>query len=119
MTRGLHEIRKIAISQGCKADTINGLSGMGDLCLTCNSILSRNYRLGHLLSQGLTTKEAEQKIDMVVEGAYTCISILQLSKQLHVSMPITEIVYQIVYEKLDPMNAVKALMQRAIKEEHL
>jgi glycerol-3-phosphate dehydrogenase (NAD(P)+) len=119
MTRGLHEIRKIAIAHGCKAETINGLSGMGDLCLTCNSILSRNYRFGYLLAQGLSKKEAVEKIDMVVEGAYTCVSILQLSKQLNVSMPITEIVYQIIYENMNPQDAVKILMQRTIKEEHL
>lgn len=119
MTRGLHEIRKVAIAHGCKAETINGLSGMGDLCLTCNSILSRNYRFGYLLAQGLTPKEAEEKIEMVVEGAYTCVSILQLSKQLNVSMPITEIVYQIIYGNMAPKDAVKILMQRAIKEEHL
>lgn len=119
MTRGLHEIRKLAIARGCKAETLNGLSGMGDLCLTCNSLLSRNYRFGYLLTQGLTPKEAEAKIEMVVEGAYTCVSTLQLSSQLNVSMPITEIVYKIIYEGLAPQEAVRALMQRTIKEEHL
>lgn len=119
MTRGLHEIRKLAMARGCKAETLNGLSGMGDLCLTCNSLLSRNYRFGYLLTQGLSPKEAQTKIEMVVEGVYTCVSTLQLCKQLNVSMPITEIVYQIIYEGLKPKEAVKALMQRTIKEEHL
>lgn len=119
MTRGLHEIRKLAVARGCRAETLNGLSGMGDLCLTCNSLLSRNYRFGYLLTQGLTPKEAEAKIQMVVEGVYTCVSTLQLCKQLNVSMPVTEIVYKIVYESLAPQEAVKLLMQRTIKEEHL
>lgn len=119
MTRGLHEIRKLSVARGCKADTLNGLSGMGDICLTCGSLISRNCRFGYLLAQGLSPQEAEEKIEMVVEGAYTCVSALQLSKQLNVSMPITEIVYNIIYEKLKPSDAVQILMQRTIKEEHL
>lgn len=119
MTRGLHEIRKLAIAAGCRADTINGLSGMGDVCLTCGSLISRNCRFGYLLAQGKTPQEAEAEIEMVVEGVYTSISALQISKKLNVAMPITEIVYKIVYEGLKPSDAVKALMQRIIKEEHL
>lgn len=119
MTRGLHEIRKLALAQGCKGDTISGLSGLGDVCLTCGSLISRNSRFGYLLAQGMTPKEAEQEIEMVVEGVYTCISALQISKQLGVSMPITEMVYKIIYEQLPPLEAVKGLMQRTIKEEHL
>jgi glycerol-3-phosphate dehydrogenase (NAD(P)+) len=119
MTRGLHEIRKLALAEGCKAETISGLSGLGDVCLTCGSLISRNSRFGYLLAQGMTPKEAEQKIEMVVEGAYTCISALQISKELGVSMPITEMIYKIIYEGLSPIEAVKGLMQRTIKEEHL
>jgi glycerol-3-phosphate dehydrogenase (NAD(P)+) len=119
MTRGLHEIRKLATARGCKSDTLNGLSGMGDLCLTCGSLISRNYRFGYLLAQGLTPKQAEEKIEMVVEGAYTCVSTLQLSHQLKVPMPITEIVYKIIYESMKPADAVELLMKRTIKEEHL
>lgn len=119
MTRGLHEIRKLAVARGCKADTINGLSGMGDLCVTCSSLISRNYRFGHLIAQGLTPAQAQEKIDMVVEGVYTCVSALQLSKQLDVPMPITETIYKIVYDNMKPIDAVHALMQRTIKEEHL
>jgi len=119
MTRGLHEIRKLAVAKGCRPETVNGLSGMGDLCLTCGSMISRNYRFGYFIAQGMTPKDAEKKIEMVIEGAYTCVSTLQLSKTLQVLMPITEIVYQIIYENLAPKEAVKLLMQRAIKEEHL
>jgi glycerol-3-phosphate dehydrogenase (NAD(P)+) len=119
MTRGLHEIRKLALASGCKAETINGLSGMGDVCLTCGSLISRNCRFGYLLAQGRTPKEAEKEIDMVVEGVYTSISALQIGEKFNVAMPITEVVYRIVYEGLKPSDAVKALMLRTIKEEHL
>lgn len=119
MTRGLHEIRKLALAKGGKSETLSGLSGMGDVCLTCGSLISRNSRFGYLLAQGMTPKEAEKKIEMVVEGAYTCISALQISRQLNVSMPITEMVYKIIYEAMPPMEAVTRLMQRTIKEEHL
>lgn len=119
MTRGLHEIRKLAVSEGCRAETLNGLAGMGDLCVTCSSPMSRNFRFGTLLAKGLSPKEAQASIGMVVEGAYTCLSALQLSKQKNVSMPITETVYKIIYDAMKPADAIPFLMQRTIKEEHL
>ncbi len=119
MTRGLHEIRKLAVAQGCKPETLYGLSGMGDLCVTCNSLVSRNCRFGYLMAQGMTPQEAQKKIGMVVEGAYTCLSALQLSKQLDIQMPITETIYHILYEGMQPKDAVQKLMDRAVKEEHL
>jgi glycerol-3-phosphate dehydrogenase (NAD(P)+) len=119
MTRGLHEIRKLSVTKGCKAETLNGLSGMGDLCVTCLSTLSRNYRFGRLLAEGFTPDEAREKIGMVVEGIYTCVSARQLGRKHKIPIPITEGVYAIVYEGLNPKDAVKSLLQRAIKEEHL
>ncbi len=119
ITRGLHEIRKLAVARGCRADTLNGLSGMGDLCLTCSSTMSRNFRFGYLIAQGLNSEQAKERIGMVVEGAYTCISALQLSEQLNIPMPITEAVHQIVYQNMKPLEAVRILMKRDIKEEHL
>ncbi|MGK5594461.1 MAG: NAD(P)H-dependent glycerol-3-phosphate dehydrogenase [Parachlamydiaceae bacterium] len=119
MTRGLHEIRKLAVANGCKPETINGLSGLGDLCLTCSSAMSRNYRFGLLLAKGVPPSESKDQIKMVVEGAYTCVSALQLSQQLNIPMPITEAVHKIIYEGLSPQAATAALMQRTIKEEHL
>ena len=119
MTRGLHEIRKLAVARGCKPETINGLAGMGDLCLTCSSPMSRNFRFGTLLAQGLKSDEAQKAIGMVVEGAYTCVSALQLSQHYNISMPITEAVYSIIRNQIHPKEAVRALMQRSIKEEHL
>ncbi len=119
MTRGLHEIRKLSSARGCKEETLNGLSGLGDLCLTCSSLISRNYRFGYLLGQETSPEEALKKISMVVEGAYTCVSALQLSKQCGIPMPIAETVNAIIYGHMSPIDAVKALMQRTIKEEHL
>lgn len=119
MTRGLHEIRKLSVTKGCKPETLNGLSGMGDLCVTCLSKLSRNYMFGRLIAEGLDPQAAKEKIGMVVEGAYTCLSALQLGQKAHIPVPITEAIHAILYEGLNPRDAVKTLLQRAIKEEHL
>jgi glycerol-3-phosphate dehydrogenase (NAD(P)+) len=119
MTRGLHEIRKLSATKGCRAETLNGLAGMGDLCVTCLSKLSRNYMFGRLIAEGLSPEAAREKIGMVVEGAYTCVSALQLAHKVRVDVPITQAVYSILYEGMNPRDAVKALLQRAIKEEHL
>lgn len=119
MTRGLHEIRKLSVVKGCKIETLNGLSGMGDLCVTCLSTHSRNFRFGKLIAEGLSPKAAKAKIGMAVEGAYTALSALQLAKKHGIPVPITEAVNLILDEELNPKDAVKALLQRAIKEEHL
>jgi len=119
MTRGLHEMGKLAVAKGCKKETLQGLSGMGDVCLTCSSSMSRNFRFGQLLAEGRTAEQALQEIGMVVEGAYTCVTALQISKELDIPMPITETVYQILYEHLNLTEAVARLMSRTIKEEHL
>ncbi len=119
MTRGLHEIKKLSLTKGCKSETLNGLSGMGDLCVTCLSKHSRNYRLGFLIAQGASPDEAKKKIGMAVEGVYSCVSARELALLHHVPVPITDATYAILYEGLDPRVAVKALLTRAIKEEHL
>jgi len=119
MTRGLHEIRKLSATKGCEPETLNGLSGMGDLCVTCLSTLSRNYMFGRRLAEGLSPEQAREKIGMVVEGIFTCVSARQLGKKHNIPVPITEAVYSIVYENMAPKDAVTALLQRAIKEEHL
>jgi len=119
MTRGLHEIRKLGVTKGCAPETLNGLAGMGDLCVTCLSVHSRNYRFGHLLAQGVTPEEAKKQIGMVVEGAYCCVSALQLAKEAGIPVPITDVVHRIIYQGLQPADAVRALLQRTVKEEHL
>lgn len=119
MTRGLHEIRKLCVVKECNPDTLNGLSGMGDLCVTCMSVLSRNYRFGRLVAEGFSPEGARQKIGMAVEGIYTCVSARELGAIHKIPIPITEVIYQIIYGGLDPREAVKMLLQRAIKEERL
>jgi glycerol-3-phosphate dehydrogenase (NAD(P)+) len=119
MTRGLHEIKKLAVARGALPETLNGLAGMGDLVVTCMSALSRNYRFGELLAAGLNAEEAKQKIGMAVEGAYTCISALQLAAKEAVPMPICQSVEACMHQALPTREAVERLMVRAIKEEHL
>ncbi len=119
MTRGLHEMRKLSASKQCASETLNGLSGMGDLSVTCMSTSSRNYRFGRLVAEGFSPEGARQKIGMAVEGIYTCVAARELGKKHGVRIPITEAAYSIIYEKLDPREAVRALLGRAIKEEHL
>lgn len=119
MTRGLHEIRKLSSVKGCNPETLNGLAGLGDLCTTCLSPHSRNYRFGFLIAEGVTPKVAQEKIGMVVEGINTCVSALELGKQSEISLPITEAICNIVYEGLTPLEAVKGLLTREIKKEHL
>lgn len=119
MTRGLHEIRKLAIHRGCKSETLAGLAGMGDLCVTCLSTHSRNYRFGRLLAEGLLPEEAKAQIGMVVEGSYTALSAMQIAHKAGIELPITEAVYKVIYEGVSPRDAVKLLLQRATKEETL
>lgn len=118
MTRGLHEISKLAIAKGARKETLNGLSGMGDMYLTCSSSMSRNFKFGQLLAEGKSSQKALAEIGEVVEGAYTSVTALQLSKELDITMPITEIVYEIIYKHLNIEEAVLRLMKRTIKEEH-
>lgn len=119
MTRGLHEIRKLSVTKGARPETLNGLAGMGDLCVTCLSTLSRNYRFGRLIAEGLSPKEAKQKIAVAVEGSYTCLSAVQLGKHHRIELPISHAVHSILYENVTPLIAVKQLLQRVTKEEHL
>lgn len=119
MTRGLHEIRKLSGVKGCKSDTLNGLSGLGDLCVTCLSKHSRNYRFGCSIGKGMTRQKAQELISQVVEGAYSCVSAYQMAKKHGIETPITNAVYQILFRELSPKKAVSTLMQRAVKEEHL
>ncbi|MCH9612396.1 MAG: Glycerol-3-phosphate dehydrogenase [NAD(P)+] [Chlamydiia bacterium] len=117
ITRGLHEIRKLGVAMGAKAETFNGLSGIGDLCVTCLSDDSRNCRYGQLLGAGLSGSEAQKQIGMVVEGVNTVISAMQLSRKYNIEMPITEMVNAIINEGLSAQEAIKMLINRATKNE--
>ncbi len=119
MTRGLHEMRKLCLVKDSKPETLNGLSGMGDLCVTCMSRHSRNYRFGKLIAEGFSPEGARQKIGMAVEGIYTCVSAYQLGQKYGIPIPVTEATYSIIYQGLDPRTAVRSLLTRTVKEEHL
>lgn len=119
LTRGLHEMRKLAVIKTSHIETLNGLTGLGDLAVTCLSTLSRNYTFGKLLAEGESSQEAKKDIGMVVEGAFTCISAKELGDKHKIPLPITEAVYAILYLGVDPLEAVKALFNREIKEEWL
>ena len=119
ITRGLHEMRNLASFKGADPETLVGLSGLGDLCVTSLSDQSRNYRFGHLIASGLDVEKAKQKIGMVVEGSYTVVSAMELGKKSGVPLPITEVVYEIIMNHMDPTLAVKQLFSRQIKEESL
>lgn len=119
ITRGLHEMRKLCVVKGCRPETLNGLSGLGDLCVTCLSRHSRNYRLGKLIAEGFSPEGARQKIGMAVEGIYSCVSVRELAREHKSPVPITDATYAVIFEGMDPREAVKLLLTRAIKEEHL
>ena len=119
MTRGLHEMRKLCSVKDANAETLNGLSGMGDLCVTCMSTLSRNYRFGKLIADGFSPAGACEKIGMAVEGVYTCVSAYELGKKYEVAIPVTEATHAIIFGGLDPRVAVHALLNRVVKQEHL
>ena len=95
-----------------KALTFAGLAGVGDLIVTCTSKHSRNRRTGILLAQGKTLKEIESGTDMVVEGIRSTLAAYELSRQHSIEMPITEQIYRVLYEGINPKDAVVELMSR-------
>mgnify|MGYP001033641870 CR=1 FL=1 len=117
ITRGLHEIMRLGKKMGAKERTFSGLSGLGDLFLTCTSTLSRNYTVGYRLGKGETFEEITKSMRSVAEGVETSQSALELSKKLEIEMPITEQVYQVIYEGKDPKKATEDLMNRTLKPE--
>jgi len=117
ITRGLHEIQKLGVALGAKKETFSGLSGAGDLFLTCTSNLSRNRRLGLALADGSSFSEFESKTLQVVEGVKASEAVHKLSKKMSISMPICEIIYQILFHRLDPKKAANMLMSRDLQDE--
>ena len=112
MTRGLAEIARLGTAMGAKATTFMGLSGVGDLIVTCTSMHSRNRRAGILLGQGKTLQETLDEVHMVGEGVNTVTAAYELAKKYGVEMPIVEKAYGILYEGQDAREAVLALMRR-------
>lgn len=117
ITRGLAEISRLAVARGGHPLTLAGLSGMGDLVLTCTGDLSRNRKVGLELGRGRKLAEILASMTMVAEGVLTTRSAHDLSRRENVNMPIVEAVYQILYEDVPPLLAVTSLMTRAQRAE--
>lgn len=118
ITRGIAEISRLAIKMGAKAETLSGLTGIGDLIVTCESKHSRNRKAGMLMGQGLTMEEATAEVKMVVEGIYSAKAALALAKKYEVEMPIIEGVNAVLFEHKSAKEAVAELMQRDKRTEH-
>ena len=117
MTRGIVEMSRLGVAMGAKAETFNGLSGIGDLIVTCTSMHSRNRRAGILIGQGKSLEEAQAEVKMVVEGVKTCRAAYDLAKKMNVEMPIVNESYKVLFEGLDPKIAIKNLMGREKRHE--
>ena len=117
ITRGITEIARLGIAMGAKADTFYGLSGIGDLIVTCASKHSRNRKAGYLMGQGRSMHQAMDEVNMVVEGVYSAKAGLALSQKYKVEMPIIEQVNKVLFEGKAPADAVNELMVRDRKIE--
>ena len=117
ITRGLTEMVRLGVALGGRRETLMGLSGLGDLILTCTDNQSRNRRLGLALGQGMTLEQALQSIDQVVEGVQTAREVYELARSHGVNMPIADQVYAVLYTGLTPRAAVSLLLERAQKSE--
>lgn len=117
ITRGLTEISRLGTKMGAHPLTFIGLTGVGDLIVTCTSVHSRNWRAGNLLGKGRKLDEVLGKMGMVVEGVRTAEAAYALSKREHVEMPITAAIYQVLFENKNPKEAVDELMGRDKKGE--
>ena len=117
ITRGNAELTRLGLAMGCKPETFAGLSGMGDLIVTCTSMHSRNLHAGMLLGRGKTAEEAKAEVGQVVEGINALPAVCRLAKKYKVEMPIVQSVDAILSGKLEARNALAALMERDLKHE--
>jgi glycerol-3-phosphate dehydrogenase (NAD(P)+) len=117
VTRGLMEMTRLGVALGAKKDTFMGLSGMGDLVLTCTDNQSRNRRFGLGIAKGANIEEARKAIGQVVEGYYAARAVHLVATRLEVEMPIVEQIYGVIYEGVSPQDAVLTLMRRPITPE--
>ena len=117
ITRGIAEITRLGEEMGASAETFAGLSGIGDLIVTCASMHSRNRRAGILIGKGYTAEQAMDEVKQVVEGVYSAKAALALSRAYGVSMPLVEEVNRILFENKTPQEALNDLMHRAFKAE--
>jgi len=112
IVRGISEVTRLAIAMGAKTETINGLTGVGDHIVTCQSKHSRNRKAGELMGQGMTMDQATKEVKMVVEGVYSAKAALALGKKYYVTMPIIEEVNKVLFEDKSAKEAVYDLMLR-------
>ncbi|MCH7908359.1 MAG: NAD(P)-dependent glycerol-3-phosphate dehydrogenase [Candidatus Hydrogenedentes bacterium] len=117
ITRGLAEMSRLGVALGADPLTFAGLSGMGDLIVTCGSKHSRNRAVGERIAQGMSAQDAVAASPMVAEGVRTTESAYALARKIGVEMPITECVYRVLFEQADPRAAVNELMMRDVKGE--
>lgn len=117
ITRGLREITRLGIACGANPHTFSGISGIGDLIVTCDSLHSRNRYVGNQLAKGLSLDEILSSMEMIAEGVNTTKSAYQLSHEMNVEMPITDHIHQILFEGLSPQEGVITLMTRSPKSE--
>lgn len=117
MTRGLHEIARLGVAMGAEEKTFAGLSGVGDLIVTCTSMHSRNRRAGILLGQGKTLEQTLQEVHMTVEGVGATKAGYALGKKYNVELPIINQAYSVLFEGKNPALAVRELMTRSAKSE--
>ena len=117
MTRGLTELARLGVAMGACKDTFTGLSGVGDLIVTCTSMHSRNRRAGILIGQGKGVQEAMQEVGAVVEGYYAAKSAWALAQKMGVEMPITEAAYKVLYEGANAADVTHELLMRRKKAE--
>jgi glycerol-3-phosphate dehydrogenase (NAD(P)+) len=117
ITRGIAEMMRLGENMGADKRTFSGLSGMGDLVLTCTGPLSRNYSVGIKLGQGMKLSDILSSTKSVAEGVATALSAFELSRKFGVEMPIIEQVYKVIYKDKNPAEAVDVLMTRALRSE--
>ena len=117
MTRGIFEITRLGVAMGANAETFGGLSGIGDLIVTCTSMHSRNRRAGILIGQGKTPDQVRDEIKMVIEGINTCRAAKHLADKMGIEMPIINQAYQVLFENKPALDATMSLMNRDKRHE--
>lgn len=118
ITRGIAEITRLGVKMGGKIETFTGLTGIGDLIVTCASVHSRNRKAGYLIGQGMSMQEAMDEVKMVVEGVYSAKAAAKLAEKYGVSMPIVDEVNAVLFDGKSPAEAVNDLMMRESRSEN-
>ena len=118
ITRGIAEITRLGVKMGGRIETFSGLTGIGDLIVTCASVHSRNRKAGYLMGQGMSMQEAMDEVKMVVEGVYSAKAAAKLAEKYGVSMPIVDEVNAVLFDGKSPAEAVNDLMMRESRSEN-